>query len=61
MPYKGLIKFSVTSDLMPYKVLINLLRLVTFTCEHSTPRVFCQDPPHKNPETHTFFLVETYK
>ena len=46
---------------MPYKVLINLLRLVTFTCEHSTPRVFCQDPPHKNPETHTFFLVETYK
>ena len=23
--------------------------------------VFCQPPPHKNPETHTFFIVETYK
>jgi len=26
-----------------------------------TLRAFCQPPPHKNSETHTFFIVETYK
>lgn len=35
--------------------LLNLSGLVTFTCEHSTLRAFCQPPPHKNSETHTFF------
>ena len=40
---------------MPYKPSETSQILVTFTCEHSTPRVFCQDPPHKNLETHTFF------